>query len=116
MSQLEVRRGTRELSPAEQQRLAELRTNIAAELPDLAARNQLRHEAGNEATVSGFLRRSIHKSTRPLAVIARQAGISVEALDEFLTGERTLRSDVLDRLAMAVGVEFAGDTVPPAQS
>jgi alkylhydroperoxidase/carboxymuconolactone decarboxylase family protein YurZ len=116
MSQPEIRRTTGELSLAQQQRLADLRASIAAELPDLTARDQLRHEASHEPTVSGFLRRSIHRSTRPLATIAQQAGVTAQALDEFLTGERTLRSDVLDRLAMAVGVEFAGDAVPPAQN
>jgi hypothetical protein len=31
-------------------------------------------------------------------------------VDEFLTGERTLRSDVLDRLATAVGFRFQPTT------
>jgi transcriptional regulator with XRE-family HTH domain len=49
------------------------------------------------------LRRAIHGSPLSLSTIAERAGISPLALDEFLTGERTLRSDVLDRLAAILG-------------
>jgi hypothetical protein len=31
----------------------------------------------------------------------------MELLDDFLTGERTLRSDVIDRLTMALGYELS---------
>jgi hypothetical protein len=41
-----------------------------------------------------------------LAAIAAQAGITPILLDDFLTGERTLRSDVMDRLASALGYEL----------
>jgi DNA-binding phage protein len=94
------------LTAAEQERLAHHRAQIAAELPDLVARDQLRKEARDEPTLSAELRRAIHASDLSLSKIAAQAGISTVHLDEFLTGERTLRSDVLDRLAQALGCEL----------
>jgi putative addiction module component (TIGR02574 family) len=41
----------------------------------------------------------------------QKAGLSPVELDEFLTGERTLRSDTLDRLAAVIGYQ-----VPPARA
>jgi hypothetical protein len=86
--------------------MANLRDRIAQELPDLAARNQMRKEASDEPTLSGELRRAIHSSDKSLAKIAGDARIPPLVLDEFLTGERTLRSDVLDRLATCLGLEL----------
>jgi hypothetical protein len=45
-----------------------------------------------------------------LASIAERAGIPPLILDEFLTGERTLRSDVLDRLAGILGYVLEAKT------
>jgi hypothetical protein len=98
-----VRRTTRALTPEEQDRLRRNRERIASELPDLAERDRLRKEAREEATISGELRRAIHSSDLSLSTIAQRSGISPLALDEFLTGERTLRSDVLDRVASILG-------------
>jgi hypothetical protein len=105
MSQRQARRISRPLTEAEQKRLTEHRAAIAAELPDLVARDQLRKEAREEPTLSAELRRAVHASDKPLSAIAAQAGISAIHLDEFLTGERTLRSDVMDRLAQVLGCE-----------
>jgi transcriptional regulator with XRE-family HTH domain len=99
----QARRVTRELTADEQDRLRRYREQIAAELPDLAERDRMRKEAREEATLSGELRRAIHGSPLSLSAIAERAGITPLALDEFLTGERTLRSDVLDRLAGILG-------------
>jgi len=52
------------------------------------------------------LRRAVHASELSLSAIATQAGITPLLLDEFLTGERTLRSDVMDRLAGALGCQL----------
>jgi hypothetical protein len=103
MTTPQARRVTRELTPEEQDRLRRHREQIASELPDLAARDCMRKEAREEATLSGELRRAVHDSSLSLSTIAERAGISPLALDEFLTGERTLRSDVLDRLAGILG-------------
>jgi hypothetical protein len=79
---------------------------IAKELPDLVQRDQMRKDAQQKPTLSGELRRAIHASELSLSAIAAQAGMTPLLLDEFLTGERTLRSDVMDRLASAVGFRF----------
>jgi hypothetical protein len=100
-----------EPTPAELERLQMLRWSIAEELPDLVARDQLRKEARDERSISGSLRDAIHRSDVPLASIAIQAGLTPIQLDEFLTGERTLRSDILDRLAALIGYE-----IPPARA
>ena len=61
-------------------------------------------EAADEDTLTGHLRQAIHQSRRPLDDIARKAGVSTTVLCDFLEGERSLRSNVLDRLTQAVGV------------
>lgn len=99
-------RTSRELTLAEKERLATYRAQIAEELPDLQARDQMRKDAGQENTFSGELRRAIQESDQSLAEIALRVGITPIVLDDFLTGERTLRSDVIDRLAIALGCEL----------
>lgn len=76
---------------------------IAEELPELTQRDARMQEAAAENTLSGHLRRAIHRSRRPLRDIAHESGISTILLCGFLEGERTLRSDVLDRLTQALG-------------
>ena len=78
------------------------REKIATELPELIERGRLLDEAAAENSLSGHLRRAIHRSGRPLKKIAAEAGLDVFVLCDFLEGTRTLRSDVLDRLAQAV--------------
>jgi hypothetical protein len=107
MLQRRATRIGRELTPAEQQRLAEYRARIATELPELEARDQMRKDARQESTLSGELRRAIHASDLSLAEIATRAGVTPIMLDDFLTGERTLRSDVIDRLTIALGYELS---------
>lgn len=105
MSERQARRVSRPLTEVEQERLAKQRAAIAAELPDLVVRDQMRKEAREEPTLSAELRRAVHASDKPLSAIAVQAGVSAIHLDEFLTGERTLRSDVMDRLVQVLGFE-----------
>jgi transcriptional regulator with XRE-family HTH domain len=80
---------------------------IKQELPDLMERDERMKEAASEDTLCGHLRRAVHQSHRPLREIARETGIATTVLCDFLEGERTLRSDVLDRLAQAVGVTIS---------
>jgi len=94
----EARRIYRQLTPDEQQRLERARAAVAQELPDLMRRDQLRTDAAKEDTVSGALRRRIHRGGIPVTEIAERCGVELRELDEFLTGERTLPSDVIDRL------------------
>ena len=107
MSNREARRTTRTLTDDEQTRVQDAREQVSTELPDMIARDQMRQEAGEEMTVSGELRRAIHASDHTLSTIAQKAGISQIMLDDFLTGERTLRSDVMDRLADALGCQLS---------
>ena len=88
------------------------RTVIADELPELNERHGRMVEAEMEDTFSGHLRGAIHRSGRLVREVAEDAGVSSEVLCEFLEGTRTLRSDVLDRLAQAV---HATITVEPTQ-
>jgi len=106
MSKPEARRITRALSPEELQRLEQHREQIAAELPEMTVRDRMRREAREQATLSGELRRAIHASESSLTAIAQRAGVPPLLLDDFLTGERTLRSDVMDRLADVLGYQL----------
>ena len=84
-------------------RLEQARKQIAAELPDLVVRERRMREAAEENTFSGELRRAIHGGDRDLISLAELAGTTPVHLSEFLAGDRTLRSDVLDRLVLALG-------------
>jgi hypothetical protein len=106
MNNRQAKRVPRELTSAEKERLRKYREQIAGELPDLAARDQMRKDAREENTLSGELRRAIHESQLSLAEIAARVGITPVVLDGFLTAERTLRSDVIDRLAGVLGYEL----------
>ena len=103
----DARRISRPLTAAEKKRLRQQREQIAAELPALGARDQLRKGAREETTLSGELRRAVHASDLTLHEIAAKVGITPLLLDDFLTGERTLRSDVMDRLAEVVGYHMS---------
>jgi hypothetical protein len=100
------RRPSKELTAEQTEVLIRQRALISKELPDLVQRDQMRKDAQEEQTLSGELRRAIHASKQSLTVIATQAVITPLLLDEFLTGERTLRSDVMDRLGTALGCRF----------
>lgn len=104
----QARRTLRELTADEQSRLARARADVAGELPELARLDQLRTDAAKEQTLSGELRRAIHRSETPLSELARQAGTTPRHLDEFLTGEETLQTDVVDRLVDVLQLTLAG--------
>ena len=95
------------LTPEQQARLQRQRELIAAEQPQLQAKLERIHEARQEPSLSGQLRQAIHHSGRLISQIADDAGITLQQLSDFLTGDRTLRSDILDRLAAIVGVSLA---------
>ena len=105
MLQRRATRITRELTAAEQNRLAKYRDRS----PRVATCRRVMKMAQRreEGTLSGELRRAIHGSELSLAEIATRAGITPVMLDDFLTGERTLRSDVIDRLTLVLGYEFS---------
>jgi len=100
------------MTPELRARWERAKQETEAELPELLELGRRMREAGSEDTLSGHLRRAIHRSPRELADIAAAVGISAVQLNEFLSGERTLRSDVLDRLACAV--DFARTLSQPS--
>jgi transcriptional regulator with XRE-family HTH domain len=89
-------------SPEPLEQLRRERALIAEEMGELSQRHDWMVEAKGEETFSGHLRRAIHRSGRLVGEIAAEAGVSSQTLCEFLEGTRTLRSDVLDRLAQAL--------------
>jgi hypothetical protein len=80
------------------------RAVIEQELDSLALQNERLIAAAAEDTLCGHLRRAIHASRRSLEAIARDAGISADALSDFLEGTHGLPSESLDRLASAAGI------------
>jgi plasmid maintenance system antidote protein VapI len=66
----------------------------------------LAEAAQNEDTFSGELRRRIHRGGMPITQIAKRSGISLTELDEFITGERTLSSSVIDQLVEILGCKL----------
>jgi hypothetical protein len=101
------------ISPELLEELRRDRGKIAAELPELLERRKRLDEAAAENSLSGHLRDAIHRSGMPLKRIAVEAGLDPYVLCDFLEGVHTLRSDVLDRLAQAVG---AATRIEPAIS
>ncbi len=93
-------------SPVSKRQLDKWRAQIAHELPDLIHRNKLADDAMKAKTFSGRLRRAIHEFPLSPMKIAESAGISWDDLDDFLTGEKTLPSDAIDRLVTAVKLKF----------
>lgn len=63
-------------------------------------------EAAEENTFSGELRRAIHAGDRDLISLAELVGTTPIHSSEFLAGDRTLRSDVLDRLVSVLGARL----------
>jgi hypothetical protein len=80
------------------------RETIAGELESLHLQHERLQEAANEDTLSGHLRQAIHASHRSLRELAHESGLQTEELCDFLEGNRSLSSEVLDRLARAAGI------------
>jgi hypothetical protein len=92
-----------ELSDERRAQIRRAQAQVKDELPELAQRLRMANEAAQESTFSGELRRAIHASGHHLNYVASHAGTTAVVIDEFLTGERTLRSDLIDRLAALLG-------------
>ncbi len=86
------------LSDALMKKLRRSRKLIAKELPELIEKDQRLTDAMDEPTTSGALRRAIHSSKILLPDLAERAQTDMDTLDAFLTGERPLTSDIIDRL------------------
>ena len=95
------------LSAAVMKRLRRSRSLIAAELPELIAKDQRLYDAMREAATSGALRRAIHSGKILLPDLAERAGTDMDTLDAFLPGQRPLTSDVIDRLTKILKLKLA---------
>lgn len=113
MEQPQIRRIYRQLTPEEHERWLKARAEVEQEMPELIARHKLLIEAANDPTVSGIVRRAVHRTGLMLPHVASAAGLTVDQVHEFLRGERILRSDVLDRLGKAAGLEFPPELDEP---
>src|SRR5882762_3179173 len=103
-------------SPVSKRQLEKWRAQVADELPNLIRRNKLADEAMKEKTFSGRLRRAIHGFPRSPMRIAEAAGISWDDLDDFLTGEKPLPSDAIDRLVTAVKLKLLAVKATPRRA
>lgn len=99
MKRTKATRLTADLTGEQLKQLRKDRARIARELPDLAAKHLRLCDAAEEPTHSGALRRAVHASRMLLDELAERTGTDLDTLDGFLTGQRTLNSDVIDRLA-----------------
>jgi hypothetical protein len=98
MKKTKTRRRTVQLTEEQMQQLRKDRELIAQELPDLIAKHQRICDAKEEPTMSGALRRAIHSSKILLDDLADRAGTDLDTLDDFLTGEQPLSSEIIDQL------------------
>jgi hypothetical protein len=94
------------LSDVVMKRIRRSRALIAKELPALREKDQCLHDAMRERTTSGALRRAIHSSKVLLPDLADRAQTDIDVLDAFLTGEKPLTSDVIDRLTKILGLKL----------
>lgn len=97
-AQEKPRRIVGKLNDALMKKLCRSRALVAKELPELIEKDQRLYDAMQERTTSGALRRAIHSGKILLPDLADRAQTDMDALDAFLTGERPLTSDVIDRL------------------
>jgi hypothetical protein len=69
-----------------------------------------------EKTFSGRLRRAINVFTQSPMRIAENAGITCDDLDDFLTGEKTLPSDAIDRLVKTIKLKLPAVKAMPRRA
>src|SRR5437763_7432076 len=103
---MKSRGSTIQLTAAQMKQLRKDRELIAKELPELIAKHQRICDAADERTHSGALRRAIHASKILLDDLAARAETDMDTLDAFLTGERPLTSDVIDRLTKVLKLKL----------
>lgn len=104
------------LTAAQKRRMARVRTQIAEELPDLVHRNKLARDARKEKTFSGVLRRAIHAFPQSPMKVAATSAIRWVDLEAFLTGEKTLPSDAIDRLVKTLKLRIPAKNARTAKA
>lgn len=107
MEQIQWRRIHRDLTPEEEARLDRaLREAEEIDKPDLLAQLPILRAKAAEPTFSGQLRQAIHTSPLPVRFLAEKAGTDSEAIYDFLLGEQSLPSEVIDRLVEVLGYQL----------
>ena len=102
----------RQFTPEERERWQKAKDEVLAERPQMIEKLRRLKEASREPNFSGALRTAIHRHPKLLPLIAVESGIPLIQLDELLTGERTMRSDSLDRLVEVLGFKFPPEPPP----
>jgi hypothetical protein len=113
MKKTPAKRRTVQLTGAQMAELRRDRELIAQELPALIAKHQRLLDAADEPSHSGQLRRAIHSSKILLHELANRAETDMDTLDAFLTGDRPLTSDVIDRLTKILKLKLEATNGKP---
>ena len=92
------------------------RTLIAEELPDLIRRDQMAHDAMREKTFSGVVRKAIHRCKILLPDLAARSEVKMDEIADFLTGEKPLSSDALDRLVKVLKLKLTNKRAKPRRA
>jgi hypothetical protein len=85
--------------------IARIDLQVKAELPEIMERQRRKQVALREQSVSGQLRRAILETKLLYPDISELAGVTMQELDDFMTGE-PVSSKVFDRLAAAIKYEL----------
>lgn len=92
---------------------------LDAELAEMTERWERMCEAAAEPSLSGQLRRAVHDSGLQLKQVATAIGLDPIVLADWMEGTRSLRSELLDRIALAVKatvtVSVVGSVKQPAK-
>ena len=94
------------LTPAQTRDLKKKRRLVEKELPELIRRNQQAHDAQEEKSISGALRRAIPSCGILLPDLARRADVDMGDIADFLCAEQTLPSDAIDRLVKVLKLKL----------
>ena len=95
------------LTPAQKRKIRQMRKQIASEMPDSATPRQ-KSDRVQINSFCGQLRRALHAFPMSSEAIAKKAGIGWFGLNEFVTREKSLTSDVFDRLFRVLGLKVTG--------
>ncbi len=110
MTRREARRSNREWTEEERLRWEAAVDETMQERQQLVEQGPRLRAAALEDTLSGRLRQAIHTSDLTIQEIAGKLSIPDDELVSFLTGERPLPSDILDRLSQLLGYELVRST------
>ncbi|MFM9963802.1 MAG: Hpt domain-containing protein [Planctomycetaceae bacterium] len=99
---MNVKTTTRTISP---ERMADIRNNwplIDGEVVEMTERWERLREAAAEQSLCGQLRRAVHDSGFQVKQVAAAVGLDPFVLCDWLEGTRSLRSEFLDRIGLAI--------------